>query len=233
MHHIPTLFAHHAKRIRLLAASIHAAFLNIDLLSDQISTFLADAAPPQLEAILGTWCIAAHDIDRAVSAAAAASWTPFIPRTSAPAALARTFEFCQRMVLDPLGTYTYLNPPQPAAPPPPAPHARTKTASRHAHGSGHQTPVRQREDPDAARRENEHEEAETDRKARLRVGAFGAIGWLLSREYLLASPRFRLRRFAFMLFHACPPTNAAVAFLRPAPVPEGRPHTTSRSCTNR
>ncbi|KAF4582323.1 listerin E3 ubiquitin protein ligase 1 [Pleurotus pulmonarius] len=187
MHHIPTLFVHPAKRIRLLAASIHASFLALAPLNTHISAFLIDTAPtPQLEAILGTWCLAAHDIDKAVAATASASWIPFIARASPrppPAALARTFEFCQSMLLDPLGTYTYLNPPQPAAPPPPsAPHARAKTAGRNAHGSGRQTPVRQREDPDAARREDEHEETETDRKARLRVAAFGAIAWLLSHQ---------------------------------------------------
>ncbi|KAF4582321.1 listerin E3 ubiquitin protein ligase 1 [Pleurotus pulmonarius] len=153
---------------------------------DAVLSAVTDMLPVWLEAILGTWCLAAHDIDKAVAATASASWTPFIARASPlppPAALARTFEFCQSMLLDPLGTYTYLNPPQPAAPPPPsAPHARAKMAGRNAHGSGRQTPVRQREDPDAARREDEHEETETDRKARLRVAAFGAIGWLLSHQ---------------------------------------------------
>lgn len=186
MHHIPTLFVHPSRRIRLLGASIYAAFLNITSLRDHISLFLADSAPHQLESILGAWCIAAHDVDRAVALAASKSWNAFISGSGRPpTALALTFEFCQRMVLDPLGTYVYLNPPQPAAPPPPAPHARTKTASRHGHGSGHQTPVRQRDEPDAARRDrdDEHEEAEVDRKARLRVGAFGAIGSLFTREY--------------------------------------------------
>ncbi|KAJ8701214.1 hypothetical protein PTI98_000027 [Pleurotus ostreatus] len=186
LHHIPTLFVHPSRRIRLLGASIHAAFLNIASLRDHISLFLADSAPSQLESILGTWCIAAHDVDRAVALNASKSWNAFISRSGRPPpALTLTFEFCQRMVLDPLGTYVYLNPPQPAAAaaPPPAPHARTKAASRHGHGSGHQTPVRQRDDPDAAPRErdDEHEEAEIDRKARLRVGAFGAIGSLLTR----------------------------------------------------
>ncbi|KDQ32332.1 hypothetical protein PLEOSDRAFT_1100817 [Pleurotus ostreatus PC15] len=37
-------------------------------LNTHISAFLADTAPtPQLEAILGTWCLAAHDIDKAVA----------------------------------------------------------------------------------------------------------------------------------------------------------------------
>ena len=74
------------------------------------------------------------------------------------------------MLLDPLGVYLYINPPQPAAP--------TPVSSRK--GSGRGTPVKRNDEPIGRTKVDEEEEKEQDRKARLRVGAFGATDWVLS-----------------------------------------------------
>lgn len=82
----------------------------------------------------------------------------------------RVWDFVQRTLLDPGGVYLYLNPPPTAAP--------TPTPSRR--GSGRGTPVRRDDETLLRPKSEEDEEDELDRKARLRVGAFGATEWVLS-----------------------------------------------------
>lgn len=82
----------------------------------------------------------------------------------------RVWDFVQRTLLDPGGVYLYLNPPATAAP--------TPTPSRR--GSGRGTPVRRDDEALLRPKSEEDEEDELDRKARLRVGAFGATEWVLS-----------------------------------------------------
>ncbi|KAJ8454647.1 hypothetical protein ONZ45_g19221 [Pleurotus djamor] len=179
LHHAPTLFTHPSRRLRLLACSIHTSFVKIKAVSDQMLFFLTETAQAhQIETILGTWCMIAHDLDRLVAGSAIESWSNFSETFSGDAAIP-TFEFCQRTVLDPIGTYTYINPPQPLAPSLPT-HARIKGPSRP--GSGRHTPATRRDDDVVTvRKEEEFEETETDRKGRLRVGALGAIRWVLER----------------------------------------------------
>ena len=66
---------YHSRRVRLLTAGIHASLFQIHTIRDQILLFFHEtASPSQLETILGTWCIAAHDIDRSVASTALNSW---------------------------------------------------------------------------------------------------------------------------------------------------------------
>ncbi|KAJ7584094.1 hypothetical protein C8J56DRAFT_1005201 [Mycena floridula] len=165
LHHVSSLFIHPSRRIRHLASGIHKSFMEMPATRAQILFLLQESN--ELEMILGTWILAAHDIDRDVSAAALACWTE--------AKLELDTSFIQRAALDPNGTYSAVNPPQPVAPPLPA-HAR-KGASR---GSVASTP---KEDSEGARsKTDEIEEEELDRKARIRVGALGAMKWVLEKS---------------------------------------------------
>ncbi|KAG6916946.1 hypothetical protein DXG01_004633 [Tephrocybe rancida] len=135
---------------------------------EQILSFLRNSASPsQIESILGTWCLAAHDIERSVASTALKSWADvlaFVPGQRDQLLLDEHYlpsliAFIQRAILDPNGVYMYLNPPPPAPPAPP-----TKKGVR-------------RDEPEPALRSKaeELEESDTDRKARLRIGGLGAI----------------------------------------------------------
>ncbi|RDB18704.1 E3 ubiquitin-protein ligase listerin [Hypsizygus marmoreus] len=175
LHHVSALFVHPSRRVRLLAAGVHTSLLQISPIRDQILFFLREtASSSQIESILGTWCMVAHDIDRAVSATALKSWTTTVSLDPTQDQtrhlllddrfLQSFIPFIQRAILDPNGIYLYLNPPAPVAPPPP----------------GKKGAVR-KEDPELAARSKaeELEEDEQDRKARLRVGGLGAIRRIL------------------------------------------------------
>lgn len=167
---------HPSRRIRALTANLHNAFLQIGPIREQICFFLRETAPAhQTESILGSWCMAAHDVDRVVSSSALKSWTAAVSGDLALDSNLRQSlsSFLQRTILDPNGVYMYLNPPAPAVP----------TAAQKK-GSGRAAappPPPRREDPESGTRSkaDELEESEQDRKARLRVGAIGAIKWVL------------------------------------------------------
>lgn len=128
----------------------------------------------------------AHDVDRQVSSFAAASWDEFIrvipsgSDSSSPGPSKRTLDvdtssfsrlwgLIQRTLLDPQGVYLNINPPQPVIPLPVTRKSGTRTP---------QTPRSQEES--SRTKGDEDEEREADRKARLRVSAFGAAEWVLS-----------------------------------------------------
>ncbi|KAF5380135.1 hypothetical protein D9615_006188 [Tricholomella constricta] len=167
LHHVPALFIHPSRRVRLLAAGAHLSFLQISPVRDQILLSLREIAPPsQIESILGTWYLAAHDIDKSVSSAALKAWVDTISFDSGrdhlvldDRFLPPLVAFIQKTILDPNGVYLYLNPAPPKAPLPPP-----KKGSR-------------KEDPEAASRSKseELEEDDQDRKARLRISGLGAI----------------------------------------------------------
>lgn len=166
---------HPSRRVRLLAASVHHSLLQIPPIREQIHYFLREAASPsQIEGILGTWCIAAHDVDRSVSVMALKSWTDAISFDSQQNQnnllldshfLPTLISFIQRTILDPDGAYFHLNPSPPVAPAP------------------QRKGIRQ-EDLDVAARSKaeEVEEEEQDRKARLRVGGLGALRHILGTQ---------------------------------------------------
>ncbi|KAG6845000.1 hypothetical protein H0H87_001772 [Tephrocybe sp. NHM501043] len=168
LHHVPALFVHPSRRVRLLAAGVHLSFIQISPVRDQILSFLRDSASAsQIESILGTWCLAAHDIEKSVASTALKSWADVLTFNVSGQRdqlciddyyLSPLIAFVQRAILDPNGVYVYLNPPAPSAPAPP-----TKKGVR-------------REEPEPARSKAEElEESDMDRKARLRIGGLGAI----------------------------------------------------------
>ncbi|GLB39355.1 putative ring finger [Lyophyllum shimeji] len=178
LHHVPALFVHPSRRVRLLAAGVHLSFLQISPVRDQILFFIREtASPSQIESILGAWCLAAHDIDRSVSSVALKSWEDAISFESEQdrvilddRSLPSLVSFIQRATLDPNEVYNYLNPAPPVTPVPPP-----KKGVR-------------REEPEVAARVKveDMEESEQDRKARLRISALGAIRRII--ETLHAEP---------------------------------------------
>ena len=135
------------------------------------------ASASQVESIIGTWCMAAQDIDRQVSEAASKSWNSTVTTTVDAQSkhqlglegelLGSLMGFIQKAALDPLGVYAYLNPAPPVAPHPPA-HRKSGTRPAPA-------PARQEADQSPRAKSDEVEESDQDKKARIRYGAIGAI----------------------------------------------------------
>ncbi|EMD34704.1 hypothetical protein CERSUDRAFT_116892 [Gelatoporia subvermispora B] len=183
LHHVPAVFLHPSRRIRLLAVGLHTSLLHLTpAIRDQIFFQLREVAShDQAEYILGAWCLAAHDVDRQVASYARESWTVFVSFSGSSSdqadsaklvldatLLPRIWDFIHRTILDPGGVYLYINPPQPDAPPPLPPHARKGTR-----------PVPRKDEEPVRAKPEEEEEGEQDRQARLRIGALGAAAWLL------------------------------------------------------
>ncbi|KAJ3517521.1 hypothetical protein NLJ89_g467 [Agrocybe chaxingu] len=187
LHHVSALFVHPSRRVRLVAASLHSSFLNIPATRDQIIFFLRESASPtQVESILGTWSLAANDVDRSVSTIASKTWKETILTSSTEDSSSSKHllldenlrsslnAFVQRATLDPSGVYLYLNPP---APPPPL--VPVHVAKRSAKSSASSTPRRDDGDQTPRSKMDEQEESEQDRKARLRIAALGAARSIL------------------------------------------------------
>lgn len=165
--------------MRYLTASLQILFLRMPAVRDQVLLHIREtAAPAQLEHLLGTWCMAAHDVDRSVATLALRSWTQTVAGTEEHPVDSHVLQplqaFLQRVMLDPESLYLELNPPPPAPPPPlPIPQRR---------GQGRQQPpppVKRDEDGGGRSKGEEMEESETDRRARLRIGGLGALRWLI------------------------------------------------------
>jgi hypothetical protein len=181
LHHVSALFVHHSRRVRLLTAGIHASLFQIPTIRDQIFFFFREtASPSQLEAILGTWCIAAHDIDRSVASTALNSWVSSVSSKANASDLTLDNyllppieRFIQRTILDPSAVFVYLNPAQ-------APVVSTPPQKK-GPGDVRREREKVREDSEVAARTKaeDMEENEQDRRARLRVGALGALRWVL------------------------------------------------------
>ncbi|TFK41660.1 hypothetical protein BDQ12DRAFT_678315 [Crucibulum laeve] len=180
LHHVSSLFVHPSRRVRFLTATLHTSLLHLPPVRDQIFFYLRESASTaQLEAILGTWCIAAHDVDRSVASATLKAWKDAISYPGSPDTADRfvlndnprssLVSFVQRTALDPSGAYAYLNPAPPVV--------STPIPKK----SGRGLPPVQKAEPESTRsKAEEMEESESDRRARLRVGALGAIRWVLS-----------------------------------------------------
>ncbi|KAF8151620.1 hypothetical protein B0H34DRAFT_801324 [Crassisporium funariophilum] len=168
MHKASALFVNPSRRFRLIAASLHASFLQIPIVHDQIILFLREtASPSQAESIIGTWCLTAHDVDRQVAAIAFKTWKDTV--TLHENLSSSLHLFVQRAILDPSGVYTYLNPVPPPAPLAPVKRNAGKLSSVSTPG-GDQTP---------RLKIDEQEESKQDRRARLRIAALGAARWIL------------------------------------------------------
>jgi hypothetical protein len=140
--------------------------------------------------------MAAHDIDRQVSFSAGKSWTDGIGEGAEKLALDETLlpsllSFVQRSLLDPKGVYLYLNPPAPVA---------AAVPSKKLPGRSGPT----RDDSELATRTKGEgdDENEQDRKARLRVSAFGALGWVMGRHITYSF--FDIPNHVFLIYrHSC------------------------------
>jgi hypothetical protein len=173
---------------------LHASFLRISVVRDQILFFLQEtASPSQTETILGAWSLAAHDVDRAVAAMALKAWKETILSLSEAKEgssssgehlvlddnfLSSIGAFVQRTALDPTGIYEYLNPS-----PPVATGVDLSWKKGKGHPSGKLSAVATPRKDDSGTltprsKTDEQEESEQDRNARLRISALGAMRWI-------------------------------------------------------
>ncbi|KAK0452099.1 uncharacterized protein EV420DRAFT_1273820 [Desarmillaria tabescens] len=166
MHHVSALFLHPSRRIRQLTADLHKSF--VMLMKEAILAHFDACSTREAEWILGSWCMAAHDVDRGVAASAVSSWRSFndasgklLLNDKENGLFSCLGAFVYRTAMDPLAIYLDLNPLPPAPPPP------TKGASRKVEP-----------EPTPRLKSEDLEEDEQDRKARIRVGAYGAIRWI-------------------------------------------------------
>ena len=222
MHHVPALFLHPSRRMRTLALTAHADILRAEPLRAQMFFFLREiASAEQVESILGSWCLATRDQDRHVAPVAQSSWDTHVSFTPADASpldrtadkevgggedekfvldstqMAALLVFVQRALLDPLALHAYLNPVQVPVDVSVPKTVRGKPVPTVS--AAVQTRRTDSEPMARAKGENE-EENETDRKARLRIGALGALQWILS-TYMVSSI-IRLRDPAFLKVYA-------------------------------
>jgi E3 ubiquitin-protein ligase listerin len=194
MYHVPALFLHPSRRLRTLALDIHADVLCIEPLRPQMLFYLHEvASAEQVECILGSWCMATRDPERPVSLAAQRSWDAHVSLTRADneggddrklllddAQLAALFGFVRRALLDPLALHAYLNPVQVSID---VVFPRTIRGRPVPTFSAAQT-RRTDHEPMARAKGEAEEETETDRRARLRIGALGALQWILGTSAL-------------------------------------------------
>ncbi|KAG1779464.1 hypothetical protein EV702DRAFT_1178536 [Suillus placidus] len=171
-HRVPVFFTHPVRRIRLLAAALHFSYLRIPAVRDAATFFLREAATSeQIKALMGTWCMLAHDVDRQVSLQGQKSWSSITsPGVDGETLvnsemLTSIMEFLQRTLLDPPEVYLYLNPAAPVAAPTPG---IKKPGGRFI-------PAAPREELESNKAD---EESDLDRNARLRFGALSAFRWL-------------------------------------------------------
>ena len=195
MHHVPALFLHPSRRLRSLAIAVHADLLRAEALRVQILFYLREvASAEQVECTLGSWCMATRDPERVVALAAQRCWDAHV--VVAPAdkeggenrklvldatQMTALFAFVQRALLDPLALHAYLNPVQV-----PVDVAVPKTIRGRpvpVVPAAAQTRRADQETPARAKGEGE-EESEADRRARLRIGALGALQWILGTHAL-------------------------------------------------
>ncbi len=178
----------------MVAVTLQSSFLQIQEVHDQFLFFLREtASSSQLENILGAFFLASYDVDRSVAAISSRVWGKIVVPTSENAAGTSSAKpislddttrssltsFIQRAALDPNGVYTSFNPVAPSAP----------SLMSHSHHSKKgsikesQVPTPRRDDGDETPRSkiDEQEESEQDRTARLRIGALGALKWLLGK----------------------------------------------------
>ncbi|KAJ7074942.1 hypothetical protein B0H15DRAFT_1027322 [Mycena belliarum] len=148
--HLAAHLLHPDRRIRLLTATVHATLRRVPLLRGPLSDDAPDTAA-------GACILAAHDVDRAVAAAARD-----LGAVGEPAPL---LAFLERTLMHPDALWAELNPPPPAVPLPPASVKRPTGVA----------PVV----PPPARPKAEDDESALDRRARLRIAAFGALRQLL------------------------------------------------------
>ncbi|KAF8551747.1 hypothetical protein OG21DRAFT_1605114 [Imleria badia] len=233
LHRAPVLFTHPARRLRYLAASLHHSLLRLNPVREALLVWTSEiASRGELETLLGTWAMLAHDVDRSVATVGMRSWSDFITTTpglgtadgqdelrTSPQARTRSqpkitldpqllislLKFVQHTVLDPQGLHTALNP-APVVPPVvsplhqgatqgkavphgkglaqgkkggPTPRSQQKKSGRYVPPSSDSPSPTLSSLTDRVAGDSVAEENESDRAGRLRVGALGAVRWIL------------------------------------------------------
>ena len=136
----------------------------------------------QIEAILGSWRLAAEDSERSTATQAQHAWDLAFGTSSSTIGIdldetsfRLLFSFVKRALLDPLAVYADLNPVQPAVAPTLPPHAAPRNK-----GATKRPPFGQVVEEDSQlRRPDEEEESESDRKGRLRASSLGVLKWIV------------------------------------------------------
>ncbi|KAF8268005.1 hypothetical protein EI94DRAFT_1728947 [Lactarius quietus] len=190
MHHAPALFLHPSRRLRVLALTVHADILRAEPLRTQILFHLREiASAEQVECVLGSWCMATRDAERPVALIAQRSWDAHVlllPSSTNDALvledtqMAALLAFAQRALIDPLALHAHLNPVQ--VPVDILVPRTVRGRPVHPPLAAAASPMRRAGDENAsarARGGESEEESEMDRKARLRIGALGALQWVL------------------------------------------------------
>lgn len=171
LHHVPGLFLHHSRRIRLLSGELHTLLLTLPGIKTQLFTLIRDLEEERQETVIGSWCLIIHDVESQVSLAALPSWEdnfgPGVDPGSDGALLVREvipalISFIRQTIFDPLGVYSVVNPIQPSI--------VTKPAKK---GARPQPQVQEPLEPPA------DAEQEAERKARVRAGGLGSVKYLL------------------------------------------------------
>jgi hypothetical protein len=181
LHHIPGLFLHHSRRIRLLSGGLHALLLAQPGIKTRLFSLIRDLAVESQETVIGSWCLLSHDIESQVSLAALPSWEEnfgsgvdssaegaLLIRGTAPALIS----FIRQAIFDPLGVYSVVNPIQPSI--------DTKFAKK---GAKPQPRVQVPSETPPT-----DEEPEAERKARVRAGGLGSMKYVLGMFGLLFPP---------------------------------------------
>ena len=185
--------------------------MQIKEVDDQFIFFLREtASSSQLENILGALLLASQDVDRLVAAIASKVWENVVATTpeiaDRPSSSSKRIplddttrssltSFIQRAALDPNGVHTLFNPVAPPAPPLILHPFQSKKGSL----KGSQVPTPRKDDGgDQTPRSkiDEQEENKEDRVARLRIGALGALRWLLGKSLSICQSVIKQRILA-------------------------------------
>ena len=170
---------HSSRRVRASATTLHLGLLQIPSFLEQMSYFLQGiASSDAVQNIIGSWCIAVHDIDKQVSIQARKAWNLAIVTKSEDQrgdpvylleerALDQLADFSGRCLFDPQKVYLDLNP-----------MLRQQNVESARNGQGVQLP----DDDMAFRSKLEEEESEDDRRSRIRVSAIGVLKWFLGKH---------------------------------------------------
>ena len=138
----------------------------------------------QIELVIGSWALSTHDVDRQAASSSKKAWqigfsssSPTSSLQILPTFIDPLLRFAKNALCDPLALYLELNPVQSAFVPSALPHYQ----SRDKGGAKRGTPPSAKlpETEETQRKAEDEEENEDDRKARLRVGAFGILKWVL------------------------------------------------------
>ncbi|KAK7059773.1 delta-9 fatty acid desaturase protein [Favolaschia claudopus] len=156
LHHLPSLLVHPSRRIRLLSAQTHSALLASAILHPS----LVEDVP---EIVRGVWALAAYDSERAV--ASVVSQSPVEDNDG-------VVQFIERVILHPDEVYDQLNPPAPSIP-----DSVVAKGAKHPQAQAGKRPAMEAEV--TSRKADDQEESAFDRRARLRIAAFGALKGIL------------------------------------------------------